>query len=74
MRGVDDAAWAPRGDRTCIVILSLVAIGSSNEAFVLVSGDGAPALKVKRTKLKKVTKESGALNQKHRGEKSCDEE
>jgi hypothetical protein len=25
--------WAPRGDRVCIVIQSLIAIASSNEAF-----------------------------------------
>jgi hypothetical protein len=47
--------WRPGGDRTCIVINGLVAIATSNEAFNL-CGVGSPALKLKRTKLKKVTK------------------
>ena len=33
MRGVDDASFAPQGEGACVVI-GLVAIASSNEAFV----------------------------------------
>lgn len=32
MRGVDDASFAPQGEGACVVI-GLVAIASSNEAF-----------------------------------------
>jgi hypothetical protein len=57
----------------CIVIQSLVAIGSSNEAFDLVpvSGTGSES---KTNEVEKSYKRSGALNQKHRGGKSCDSE
>jgi hypothetical protein len=52
--------------------MSLVAIGSSDEAFQLVSGGGTGS-EVKTNEVEKSYKESGALNQKHRGGKSCDE-
>jgi hypothetical protein len=61
MRGVDDAAWAPLGDRACIVIQGLVAIASSNEAFNLapVSGTGSDS---KTNEVEKsYKKKSGAL-------------
>ena len=59
--------------RTCIVIQSLVAIGSSGEAFDLipVSGTGSES---KTNEVEKSYKRSGALSQKHRGGKSCDSE
>jgi len=48
----------PRGDRTCIVINSLVAIATSNEASICPVPNFyvTPALKLKRAKLEKVTK------------------
>ena len=48
----------PQGDRTCIVINSLAAIASSNEAFNSPAPNFyvTPALKLKRAKLEKVTK------------------
>src|SRR6185369_13578851 len=63
---------AARRSSFCIVIRSLVAIASSNEAFnypVL-----APALKLKRTNQKKVTKRTGTLDLKHREAGSCGKE
>ena len=51
-----------------IVIQSLVAIGSSGEAFDLLPVTGSES---KTNEVEKSYKRSGALIQKHRGEKSC---
>jgi hypothetical protein len=53
-----------------IVIQSLVAIGSSGEAFELVPVTGSES---KTNEVEKSYKRSGALNQKHRGRKCCGE-
>jgi hypothetical protein len=52
----------------------LVAIASSSEAFDLPGLRKTNRLKLKRLNLKKVTKETGALDLEHRGAMSCGRE
>ena len=66
----------PGGDRTCIVINSLVAIATSNEAFNLSSAKllRHTGSEVKTSEAgKSYKKKSGALNLKHRGAMGCGE-